>query len=65
MCADSLSLSSNLSVKQILAHALFLFRWDAAKAQMTTALLGMLGALTALALEASSDLTDFLQEHRK
>ena len=31
---------------------------------MTTALLGMLGALTALALEASSDLTDFLQEHK-
>jgi len=37
-------------------------RWDAAKAQMTTALLGMIGALAALALEASSDLDAFLQD---
>ena len=33
----------------------FQFRWDAANEHMTTALLGMLGELTALALEESSD----------
>ena len=32
-----------------------IFQWDATNEHIATALLGMLGALTALALEASSD----------
>lgn len=35
-------------------------RWGAARAQISTALLGMLGALIALSLESTSDLSKFL-----
>ncbi|XP_023327109.1 zinc transporter ZIP13 [Eurytemora carolleeae] len=35
-------------------------RWDAAKAQMSTALIGMLGALLALGLDSNNDLSSLL-----